>query len=223
MFIRLSYDLTEDAPGWPGNPTLECHRSSSMDEGEIVNHTIFTLFNHFGTHLDAPLHWQQAGASVTDLSLDHFIYEAPVVIDIPKGPEEFISTAEIKAYQAEILDRDCLLIRTGFSKYRESDPERYSSLGPALSSDAARYVLDTFPTLKAIGTDCISIASPAMIDEAIETHRWLCGYFDPQKSLIILEDFSLDFDLSMLRRVYALPLFLKGADGSPCTMVAELE
>ena len=223
MFIRLSYDLAEGAPGWPGNPTFESHRHTSMDEGEIVNHTIFTLFTHFGTHLDAPLHWQRNGASVTELSIDHFIYEAPVVIDIPKGPEEFITAAEIEAYRSEIFDKDCLLIRTGFSTYRESDPELYSSRGPALSPEAALYVLDTFPALKAIGTDCISIASPAMIDEAIETHRWLCGYFDPQKSLIILEDFSLDFDSSTLKRVFALPLFLQGADGSPCTIVAELE
>jgi arylformamidase len=222
MFIRLSYDLAEDAPGWPGNPTLESHRHTSIDEGDIVNHTVFTLFTHFGTHLDAPLHWQQAGASVTDLSIDHFIYEAPIVVDIPKESEEFVTAADIEAHKVEILDKDCLLIRTGYSKYRALDPERYSARGPALSSEAARYVLDAFPVLKAIGMDCISIASPAMIDEAIETHRWLCGHFDPLKSLIILEDFSLDFDLSKLKRVFALPLFLKGAEGSPCTMVAEV-
>lgn len=222
MFIRLSYDLQQNSPGWPGNPTLEVHRHTSMDAGDIVNHTIFTLFSHFGTHLDAPLHWQQAGASVTELPLEDFIYEAPVVVDIPKGPTEFITAAEIRAHEAEIAGKDCLLIRTGFSTYRTSDPEVYSSQGPAVHPDAARYVVDTFPTLKAIGTDCISIASPAMIDQAIETHRVLCGYYDSQKSIVILEDFSLEFDLSNLKRVYALPLFLKGADGSPCTIVAEL-
>ncbi len=222
MFIRLSYDLSADGPGWPGNPTLESHRHTSMDSGDIVNHTIFTMFTHFGSHLDAPLHWQQHGASVSDLPVDLFIYLSPIVIDIPKGPEEFITAAEIEAHKAAIIGRDCLLIRTGFSQYRQNNPDIYSARGPALSPDAAQYVLDKFPTLKAIGTDCISIASPAMIDEAIETHRILCGYHDPDKSLIILEDFSLDFDLSNLKRVYALPLFLKGAEGSPCTIVAEV-
>jgi len=223
VFIRLSYDLSADSPGWPGNPTLESHRHTSMDRGDIANHTIFTLFAHFGSHLDTPLHWQQNGESVTDLPIERFIYLAPVVIDIPKEPETFITTADIEARRAAILGKDCLLIRTGFSRYRQSDPELYSARGPALASDAAQYVLHSFPTLKAIGTDCISIASPAMIDEAVATHRILWGYNDPTKSLIILEDFSLDFDLSGLKRVYALPLFLKGAEGSPCTIVAEVE
>ncbi len=223
MFIRLSYDLAADGPGWPGNPKLEFQRHTSMDRGDIVNHTIFTLFTHFGSHLDAPLHWQQNGESVTDLPTERFIYLSPIVIDIPKGPEAFITAAEIEAHSAAIVGKDCLLIRTGFSRYRQNEPEIYSARGPALAPEAAQYVIDNFPQLKAIGTDCISIASPAMIKEAIATHRILCGYHNPAKSLIILEDFSLDFDLSRLKRVYALPLFLKGAEGSPCTIVAEVE
>jgi arylformamidase len=223
VFIRLSYDLSADGPGWPGNPKLESHWHTSMDSGDIVNHTVFTLFTHFGPHLDAPLHWQQHGESVTDLTIDRFIYLSPVAIDIPKGPQELITATEIEAHRAAILDKDCLLIRTGFSRYRQGDANTYSARGPALAPAAAQYVMDSFPTLKAIGTDCISIASPAMIDEAIETHRILCGYHDPGRSLIILEDFSLDFDLTHLKRIYALPLFLKGAEGSPCTIVAEVD
>ena len=103
MFIRLSYDLAEDAPGWPGNPTMQSHRHTSIEEGDIVNHTVFTLFTHFGTHLDAPLHWQQAGDSVTDLSIDHFIYEAPVVVDIPKDSEEFVTQDEATKAELERL------------------------------------------------------------------------------------------------------------------------
>ena len=223
MFIRLSYDVEEDAPSWPGNPTPEIHSRSSIVEGKLVNHTLFTLFTHFGSHLDTPLHWVANGAAVTDLSIDHFIYTSPAVIDIPKDPKQFITAAEIAAHKAEILGKDCLLIRTGFSKYRKSDPPVYSAEGPALHPEAARYILNTFPSLKAIGTDCVSIASPSMLDEAAETHRVLLGYFDPSRSVVILEDFSLDFDLTALRRVYALPLFIKGAEGSPCTMVAEVD
>lgn len=222
MFIRLSYDLTQEGPGWPGNPKLEAHRHTSIDEGEIVNHTVFTLFTHYGSHLDAPLHWQKNGESVTDLPIDSYIYTSPIVIDIPKGPKEFITAAELKAREADIAGKDCLLIRTGFATYRTNNPKVYSEQGPALHPEGARYLLNTFPSLKAIGTDCISIASPAMIDEAIETHRILCGYHDPKKYVIILEDFSLDHDLSDLVRLYALPLFIAGAEGSPCTIVAEV-
>ena len=51
----------------------------------------------------------------------------------------------------------------------------------------------------------ISIASPAMPEERVETHRILLGYYDPGRSVVILEDCRLDFDLTGLKRVLALP------------------
>ncbi len=221
MFIRLSHILKQDSPGWPGNPTLEVTPHTSMDEGHIVNHHLITIFSHFGTHLDAPLHWTQHGATVTDLPLDHFIYERPLVLDIPKGPEEFITAAELQVHQDELAGRDLVLLRTGFSRLRHEDPERYAGHGPALSPEGARFLLKEGPELKAVGTDCISIASPAMLDEAIEVHRLLCGYYG-DNPILILEDLDLDFDLTNLKRVLALPLFIEGLEGSPCTVVAEI-
>jgi arylformamidase len=223
MFLRLSYDLDSQAPGWPGNPKLESHRTTSIDKGDIVNHTQFTLFNHFGTHLDTPLHWVGDGAAVTDLPVDAFIYRHPVVIDIPKGAAELITLDEIRTHLPVLDGCDCLLIRTGFSQFRTADPQLYSARGPALSPEAARFVLDVMPSLRAIGTDCLSIASPALIEQAIETHRVLLGYYNANRWVVILEDFTLNLDLTGLKRLFALPLFLKGADGSPCTIVAEVE
>ena len=223
MFLRLSYDLDPRAPGWPGNPKLESHRTTSIDKGDIVNHTQFTLFNHFGTHLDTPLHWVRDGAAVNDLPIDAFIYRRPVVIDIPKGAAELITADEIRAHLPALDGCDCLLIRTDFSRFRTDDPQLYSARGPALSPEAARFVLDAVPSLRAIGTDFLSIASPALINQAIETHRVLLGYYNANRWVIILEDFTLNLDLTGLKRIFALPLFLAGADGSPCTIVAEVE
>ncbi len=223
MFLRLSYDLDPNAPGWPGNPKLEAHRTTSIDKGDIVNHTEFTLFAHFGSHLDTPLHWTQHGATVTELPIDAFIYEKPVVIDIPKEADEMITADEIRAHLPALDGCDCLLIRTGFSHFRSDAPQLYSAQGPALSPEAAHFVLDNIPTLRAIGADCISIASPAHIEDAIETHRILLGYYDSRRWVVILEDFRLDVDLTGLKRLFALPLFLQGAEGSPCTVVAEVE
>jgi arylformamidase len=223
MFLRLSYDVDANAPGWPGNPKLQAHRTTSIDKGDIVNHTQFTMFAHFGSHLDTALHWTQSGDAVTDLPIDAFIYNRPIVLDIPKAAAEFITADEVRAHLPALVGCDCLLIRTGFSRFRTTDPQLYSAQGPALSPEAARLVLDAVPTLRAIGADFISIASPAHIEQAIETHRILLGYYNPRRWVVILEDFRLDFDLTGLKRLFALPLFLQGAEGSPCTIVAEVE
>ena len=223
MFLRLSYDLSFDAPGWPGMPKLEARRTLSMDRGDTANLTQLTLCPHFGTHLDTPLHFTQHGPAVTDLPVEAFIYEQPLVIDIPKGAKELITADEIRARLPVPNECDCLLIRTGFSRFRTADPKLYSAQGPALSPEAARFVLDAIPTLRAIGVDFISIASPAMPEEGVETHRVLLGYYDPRRWVIILEDANLAFDLTGLKRVFALPLFLQGAEGSPCAIVAEVE
>ena len=96
MFFRLSYDLSPDAPGWPGMPKLETRRAMSIDRGDVANLTELTLCPHFGTHLDTPLHFTEHGPAVTDLPVEAFIYEKHDLIDHPKGAGRLITAGEIR-------------------------------------------------------------------------------------------------------------------------------
>jgi kynurenine formamidase len=157
--------------------------------------------------------------------LDRFVYERPVLIDVPKGDAELVRRDELEPHDGAIAEADVLLLRTGWSGIRKSDPVRYAHEGPGVAPDACSYLMDGFPGLKALALDCISLASYQSIDpEGIVAHQILCGVGRGDRYVLIIED----LDLAAYpagpppARLYAIPLFPQESDSSPCTVFAEL-
>lgn len=224
MFRLLSYPLSPSSPVWPRNPlAVKAEPHSSIARGDHANTTILHLYSHSGTHLDSPKHFNDQGASAYELPIENFIFFAPVVIDVPKSDSGAITQADLQPFAEKLARADLALLRTTWSSLRVSDPERYVSKGPFLHPSGARFLMDSFPRLKGIAIDAVSIGSPGFSDEAVEAHRILTGVGRTDgRFLLILEDLRIDPDLSSARRIYAWPLFIEGSDGSPCTIVAEL-
>ncbi len=221
-FVRLSYEVRFDDPGWPGNPTYTWEQLSSIAGGDLANFGLLHLCNHFGSHLDAPRHFNDEGRKIAQVPLERFVYERPRLVDVPKVDSELVTRAELEAHAAAIGEADLLLIRTGWSSVRASDPERYSSRGPGVAPEACEYLIE-FPELKAIALDCISLASYERIDpEGVLAHQILCGVGRGDRYVIIVEDIDLASYPPEASRVYAIPLFPEGADSSPCTVFAEV-
>ena len=148
----------------------------------------------------------------------------PVLVDIPKGAGEKIYTEDLRPYEQEIKGRDLLMIRTGFSRVRAENPQVYAQNGPALCSDAAKYLMENYADqLKAVALDFISLASYSDCVDGDLSHQYLCGKFHPGH-ICIIEDVNME-GLSQEQLVYAeaLPLFLEGVDSSPVTMWVKLQ
>ncbi|MAS38346.1 MAG: cyclase [Anaerolineaceae bacterium] len=222
MFRVLSYSITPDSPVWPGNlPAVGAQPFTAIHRGDRSNTTILHLFSHSGTHLDAPKHYNDAGPSAWELPIEQYIFEKPLVLDVPKTAQAAILREDIEPYAAALAEADVGLLRTGWSQERDHNPRHYASKGPFLHPDGARFLM-TFANLKAVGIDTISIATPDYLTEGIETHRVLTGAGrTDDRFVLILEDFRIDADLNDARRIYTWPLFIQGSDGSPCTIVAE--
>jgi kynurenine formamidase len=89
--------------------------------------------------------------------------------------------------------------------------------------EAARWLVDEHPSLRAIAVDAISIGSPAEPEASVETHRILTGVGRRDgRFVLIYEDVHLPEGVERADRVMAWPLFVEGADGSPCTIVARV-
>ncbi|WP_127579478.1 cyclase family protein [Paenibacillus koleovorans] len=218
----LSYPMTEDAPGWPGNPKLRATPYSAIAAGDTANQFKVELFNHYGSHMDAPNHFVDRGLQMWQLPVSSFFYDRPLLLDIPKGEGELVLAEEVLAYRSELQEADLLLIRSGFSVKRDSDPTAYSERGPGFSSRLCQVLMDEFPKLKAVGMDWISLSSVLHPDEGVQAHRFLLGEYHEHFKLII-EDLDLrELSADRLRRVVALPLLIRGVDSGPCTVVAEL-
>ncbi len=220
--VRLSYDVSADDPGWPGNPTYAWEQVSSIEAGDVANLGVLHLCDHFGSHLDAPNHFNPEGRRIAEVPLDRFVYERPRLLDLPKRDRELVTRAELEAHDEAIRGCDLLLLRTGWSAIRRQEPERYASDGPGVSADACEYLIEQ-PGLKALALDCISLASFRRLDpEGIRAHRILCGVGRGDRYVIIIEDVDLSRYPPGAVRVYAIPLFAERADSSPCTVFAEL-
>jgi kynurenine formamidase len=223
MFRLLSYPLSNSSPVWPGNPpAAQTEAFSSIAAGNSSNTTVLHLFSHSGTHLDAPKHFNDQGATAVELPIETYIFFSPLILEIAKPEGGLIELAEVEPYAEQLATADLALLRTGWSSVRASDPQRYVSEGPLLHPDAARFLLENYPQLKGVAIDAVSIGAPNYRTESRETHRILTGVNRADGHfLLILEDLRIDSDLGQAVRIYAWPLLIEGSDGSPCTIVAE--
>ncbi len=222
--VVLSHLLRPDAPVWPGNPSAAAvELVDSIERGDVDNAASLALFAHSGTHVDAPWHFNPDGRAAWQLPITAFAFEVPCLIDVPAGQGTGIQRSDLERHAAAIADADLVMIRTGWSALRATDPERYAGDGPFLEADAARWLIDEHPKLRAIATDAISIGSPRHRDVATDAHHALTGVGRTDgRFVLIYEDVGLTPEAANAIRVLAWPLLVEGADGSPVTFVAEL-
>ena len=222
MYRRLSYTLNVRDHAFPGAPTMRVEPFESMQKGDRLNTYNVTLFNHFGTHMDGPNHFNGQGRQLYELELSTFIFEKPLLVDIPKGRGELVEPEEVMRFDEAIRAADLLLVRSGFSAMRASDNRAYSEEGPAISARAAELIVERYQNLKAVGMDWISLSSPLHLEDGIRAHQIMLGKTGAEPVLII-EDIDLSgLDPDTLETVFALPLFIEGIDSAPVTILAKI-
>lgn len=137
--ISLSYGIDESTPVYPGTPPLRIRKDKDIKNGDSCNTFSITLSNHFGTHIDMPRHFMDSGKNLKDYQAHNLTCKNPAIVDCPKRPGDIIEAKDLAGLPAE-KDTDALLIRTGFYKYRSSDPWTYCNNNPLLSPEAARWI-----------------------------------------------------------------------------------
>lgn len=221
----ISHFMTHDAPGWPGNPTVDVIPYAQIGPDSRCNCYMVSVFNHFGTHYDAPRHYNPKGPTISELPMERFFYEKPLLIDIPKEAQQSIYADELKKYEDDLRKCDLLLVRTGFEKYRETDPEFYQGKNPWFGSDAAEYLMENgfSDNIKAVGADFVSFCTSdeVLINDGHITHDYLLGN-KGNGFICIIEDVSLkDLPAGFLKSAGAIPYFIETIDSAPVTMWAE--
>jgi arylformamidase len=219
VYFYLSHVLSSDDPVYPGNLGLKIRPQFSFNKGNPFNQCEIEMCNHIGTHIDLPSHFNPNGKTADEIDAAEWVFESPVIADIPKGDGELIEASDL-AGASYIRDCDLLLIRTGFERFR-NDHRRYARRNPALGRSLAEYVLEKMPRLRAIGLDVVSAGNVEDTDNAIAVHRRLLGYPDADsRYILIIEDMSLQVCPEKVSQVIVLPLRVKGLDGVPCTVLA---
>jgi arylformamidase len=222
-YVNLSHRINEQSPGWPGNPTLTVEPYPVKTKGYSITHHTISLFNHFGTHIDGPNHFNPAGARISDLPFEFFVFEHPIVLDVAKGDGDLITPEDLDVQFHLLEHADLVLLRTGFGRFRALEPERYSHRFPGLAIAAGAYIVERLPKIRGIGIDVISIGCYSKIDEALGVHAVLARESTHGRHIVNLEDLNLDHDLHRLKRVLAMPLQIEGIDSAPAVILGELD
>ncbi len=221
--IELSYPLSENNAVLPsGRPKPEIIPSTRMPK-DGNNTSIVRIFTHTSTHLDVSFHFNPQGYTVEQLSINHFIFLQPLLIKCIKNEGENVEQKDLSIYQEQLTQCDLLMIYTGFSKYRSKNQEKYLYQAPGLSLDAAKYLRNNF-SLKGLALDLFSVENMQEAKKkGFPVHKTLLGSPVPKK-FVIVEDVNLSKIMEeKINRVYAIPLRLKGLDGSPATVWAEIK
>jgi arylformamidase len=160
---------------------------------------------HTGTHVDAPLHVLDGGASVEDVGLSPFI--GPVYVADIQDTER-VHRRALDAAQVP-LGTTRLLLRT----LNSTDPAYIE--GPfrddfaALTLDAAEWVVER--GLRLVGIDYLSIQR---FEDSLDTHRVLL-----RAGVCILEGLDMRNVAAGMYTLLCLPLRLAHAEAAPARAI----
>ncbi|MGM9552912.1 MAG: cyclase family protein [Faecousia sp.] len=219
----LSYRLEPDSACCPGAVRAKFTQTRHVTEGWPQNEWNIEVPNHLGTHMDAPNHHYDAGLKIADLPMDRFVYEHPYIVEIEiKEFNELIPRSALEPYAEQIAKCDLLMLRTGFSKYHETEKEIYGGKAPGVSAEAAEYINKCFPNVKGVMMDIISLTSYTQQDDGNKAHKWLLGEWSDHFCTII-EDANLEgLENGKIGRVFCLPVRYACVDSAQVSVLAEI-
>jgi len=224
--IDLSYAINDKLVRWPGDEKVfEAEVNASIEKDGYFTRSFWTL-EHYGTHLDAPVHFAPGKTTVDQIPVKQFFGPA-VVLDVQadgaKNADYQLPVARVEEWEKRhrpIPEGAIVLLRTGWSA-RWPDAERYRNEDaqgrmhfPGFSVDAAKLLIER--KVSGLGCDSMSVDYGASADFAV--HHLALG-----SGLYHLENLA---DLSALPETGALlvvaPIKLEGGSGGPVRVFALL-
>ena len=221
MIIQLSHKIDDSSPFYGGRKGFSYQPESSIEKGDTANTQKWELHNHLGTHIDFPFHFYQNGQTVDDFPEDFWVFDGRKIqvleIILPENTYLIQPNHIQKKYIK--FDAELLILNTGISKFR--DEERFWKFNPGISIEMADWIVENFKNLKVIGLDSISASSWQHRDVGRDVHKKM---LNPDHPVLIIEDMDLTkvSRNTIFEKVFVAPVMVKGADGGPCTILAEV-
>ena len=224
--IDLSYAINDHLPPWPGDKkTFEAQPNATFEKEGYFTRS-FWMLEHYGTHLDAPIHFARGGATVDQIPPQK-LFGPGVVIDVRREGQQnadyALSAARVEEWEkahGRIPSGAIVLLRTGWAAYW-NDAQKYRGLDskgtmhfPGFSADAVRFLLRR--KISGIGADAMSVDIGA--SKNYEVHQLALGAGIWQ--LENLADLTNVPDTGAY--IVVAPIKLEGGSGGPCRVFAIL-
>jgi kynurenine formamidase len=180
--VDLTHTMSADFPTFDGKPGIEMQKVFDLKK-DGYNLYRWSLIEHSGTHLDAPIHFSESGIAVEQIPADALV--APLaVINVAdkaaKDPDYQLSRADLVAWErrhGRLPDNACVAMNSGWARH-VSDKAKYVGKDagglmhfPGFSPDAAAWLLNERKAA-GIAVDTLSLDHGASKD--FKTHvLWL--------------------------------------------------
>lgn len=179
--VDLTHAYDGSFPTFDGNPGIEYEWAVEIAKSGYQLHKL-TIFEHTGTHIDAPFHFSADGKSVDQIEPEKLV--APLaIIDITDRAKDdanaTVEAADIEAWisaNGEIPAGAVVALRSGWSK-KVTDPSfRNDAAGNFAFPGFGKSATDLLATLDvaAIGVDTLSLDPGNSPDFAVH-NTWLPG------------------------------------------------
>jgi len=231
-WVDLTHELTNDIPEFPmSQPFVHTPGFVGINrDGVFMATNNYSSSEHIGTHLDAPIHFHEAGKSIEQLGVDRVMGNA-IVIDV-KGkvaddPNYLIAVVDILDWEkahGQIPDDSIVLFNTGLSnvwpdagKYLGTDKRGIEGVAElqhaAIHRDTAVFLTEN-REIKSIGIDSVSFDNS--LQEKSDAHRI---FF--QNDIPGVENIA-NLDLLPPKGAYiiGLPMKIKNGSAAPIRIIA---
>lgn len=230
--VDLTYSFDETTVFWPTAEgfQLDVLHAGNTEAGFYYAANQFSLAEHGGTHLDAPVHFSEGKQAADEIPLERLIGSA-IVVDVTEQSSkdcDYLVTADdfLAAEKAAgvKLDDKIVLIRTGFGRFW---PDREKYMGTAERGPGAVAKLH-FPGIDPAAAEWL-VAERDIKAIGIDTPSLDYGQATLFASHVTLNTANIPGfeNVANLDRlplsgstVIALPMKIKGGSGGPLRIVA---
>ena len=220
----LSYAISDKLVPWPGDEKwFEAKVNATVEKDGYFTRS-FWMLEHYGTHLDAPVHFPPGKATVDQIASKQ-LFGPAVVLDVReegvKDADYQMPVSRVETWErtyGRIPEGSIVMLRTGWAarwpdaqKYRNQDVKGKMHF-PGISAEAAKLLI--IRKVSGLGCDTMSVDYGASEDFAV--HHLALG-----AGLYHLENLS---DLSAVPEAGAFlvvaPIKLEGGSGGPVRVFA---
>lgn len=200
--IDISWPISATMTAYKDNRTVQIVATKTFQQ-DHVRSSIITMSSHTGTHIDAPSHFLEYGASTEAIDLKTLIGPC-IVIDVTHA-HEYIMRSDLELHAIE--PGAIVLVKTKNSNHNPQAPFDYNFV--ALHADAAVYLVEK--KIKAFGIDYLGVERGT---PGHPTHKTLLS-----NGVTLLESIRLGHVAAGAYTLCCLPLLLEGLDGAPARAV----
>lgn len=217
----LSHPLSEQTPAYGGGESISIRGLKTIRNGDSCNTQEWRINNHSGTHIDAPRHFYDAGKAIDEYAPGFWVCMKVELVECPLEKPRWLMPGDMGGSIG--ADTECLLIRTGYQRYRGTN--QYTADHPGISPEAGKWLRHNHPSLRFIGFDFISVSRISDRERGRESHRELLRPGPPGNPILPIEDMDLAGigEKERVRMLWIAPLLVSGADGSPANVMAILD